>query len=266
MQERIRQYWNDRARQHRGEPAATTEDVYLRELEISTIIDSIRQSDMARSGRVLDVGCGDGYSTLKIAGAFPSLHFLGVDFSEAMIETAHEVLELQPELRKRVEFRVGDVTNLRQACGRSRYDMVISDRCLINLESAERQCHAIAEIAAHTKQGGYYLAVENFIEGHENMNAARRTVGLNEIPIRWHNLYLKEGEFIQSIERFFEIIAFQNFSSSYYFATRVIYSAMCKMRGEEISYEHEIHQLAVRLPWIGNLSPIIMAVLRKKLT
>jgi hypothetical protein len=114
------------------------------------------------------------------------------------------------------------------------------------------------------KPQGYYLAVENFVEGHDAMNRARQAVGLPEIPVRWHNLYFEEKSFRIMAEPFFENITFKDFSSSYYFATRVIYSALCMMRGEKVDYNHEIHQFAPRLPWIGQFSPIRMAVLRRK--
>ncbi len=96
------------------------------------------------------------------------------------------------------------------------------------------------------------------------MNRLRASVGLPEIPVRWHNLYFNEADFKRLAEPFFEAIEFREFSSSYYFATRVIYSAMCQMRGETPDYRHEIHQLAVKLPWFGQFSPIRMVVMRRK--
>jgi len=67
------------------------------------------------------------------------------------------------------------------------------------------------------------------------------------------------------VEPFFDIVEVKDFSSTYYFATRVIYSKMCQMRMEEPDYHHEIHQLAVQLPWTGKFSPIRMVVMRRKL-
>lgn len=95
------------------------------------------------------------------------------------------------------------------------------------------------------------------------MNAMRRAVGLPEIPVRWHNLYFDQDFFVKKVESYFERMEFKELSSSYYFATRVIYSAMCQMRGESPTDRHEIHQLAVKLPWFGRFSPIMMVVLRK---
>lgn len=264
MKEKIKEYWDERAKQYSSIPAATTIDVYLRELEISTLIQTLHQISIPKSGNMLDVGCGDGYSTFKVAQAIPDYCFLGIDYSENMIKNAHERLKLQPGLKDRVSFIVGDITELGKACGNSIYDVILSDRCLINLDTFESQSHAIAQIAEHTGKSDYYIAIENFIEGHENMNNARRSVGLPEIPVRWHNLYFKESEFIKCVERFFKVIEIKDFSSSYYFATRIIYSKMCQMRGEEPDYNHEIHQLAIRLPWIGQFSPIRMAIMRRK--
>jgi ubiquinone/menaquinone biosynthesis C-methylase UbiE len=262
MKEKIKEYWEGRAKQHISSTSATTEDIFLRELEIYAIIQTIYEINL-HSGHSLDVGCGDGYSTLSVAEAIPTISFLGIDYSENMIKIARERLETHPEFKDRIEFTVGDVTNLKQACNDMFFDLILTDRCLINLESTETQSHAISEIAAHIKPSGYYIAIENFIEGHDNMNNARHSVGLPEIPVRWHNLYFKERDFIHSAERFFKVLEIKDFSSSYYFATRVIYSKMCQMRGEKPDYNHEIHQLAVKLPWVGKFSPIKMAVLRR---
>lgn len=265
MRDKIKNYWEERANQHSDGLAATTNDIHLRQLEISTIIQTLSEIQLPVRGNFLDVGCGDGYSLLKVAQAFENFSFLGIDYSENMIKLAQQRLKERPELNGRVQVRAGDVMELGQILPQFFYDVVLSDRCLINLDSFGDQSAAIAQIANRTKPGGYYIAIENFVEGHESMNAARRQMGLPEIPVRWHNLYFEEKPFAQCVGRFFEGVSFREFSSSYYFATRVIYSAMCQMRGEAPDYNHEIHRLAVRLPWVGRFSPIRMAVMRKKL-
>jgi ubiquinone/menaquinone biosynthesis C-methylase UbiE len=264
VREDIKNYWEERAKQNANSPRATTDDVYLRKLELSTIVDTITELPLPENSRVLDVGCGDGYTTLHVADALPKLRFLGVDYSENMIRTARQQLATQGGMTGRVAFKVGDAANLKEACGDDTFEIVMTDRCLINLTSLESQTQAIAQIAEHTRSGGYYIAIENFVEGQDNMNASRRAVGLPDIPVRWHNRFFKQAEFVAAAEPFFDEIRFQDFSSSYYFATRVIYSAMCQMRGEQPDYEHEIHQLAVKLPWTGQFSPIRMVVLRRR--
>jgi len=264
MSDRIRQYWEERAKQYAENPAATTEDVYLRELEIITLVNVLGETGAAKGGRLLEIGCGDGYSTIQVARAVSPQHLLAVDYSENMITFARQRLSAAPELGGFLEFRVGDVMDLDHVCGASLFDVVLTDRCLINLTSFDNQVGAIRNIAKHIRPAGYYIAIENFLEGHEIMNAARRQMGLPEIPVRWHNCYFREREFLNATQPFFEDICLKDFSSSYYFATRVVYSAMCQMRGETPDYRHMVHQLAVRLPWTGQFSPIRMAVMRRK--
>lgn len=263
--DKVKQYWDERARESRDTPAATTSDVHLRRLEIATLVRTLQAFAVPAEARLLDLGCGDGYSTIEVARAMPEGHrFLGLDYSENMIASAQRRLALCPDLGRRLVFRVGDVMQLEQACGPDVYDVVMTDRCLINLDSPESQAGAFEQIAARVRPRGFFVAIENFIEGHENMNGIRRVMGLPEIPVRWHNLYFREAEFVASAGRFFEIVEFKDFSSTYYFVTRVVYSKMCQMRHEEPDYNHEIHQLAVDLPWIGQYSPIRMAVMRRK--
>jgi ubiquinone/menaquinone biosynthesis C-methylase UbiE len=263
VKEQIRIYWEERAEQYLADPASTTNDVYLRELEILTITKVLRSLLGPGPAEVLDVGCGDGFGTLNVARELPEFSFTGIDYSANMIRLAEERLAAMPFLKKRLEFKVGDVLDLGAACGDTTFDAVVSDSCLINLASQEDQRHALKEIARHVAPGGYYLAVENFMEGQGAMNQARAAVGLPEIPVRWHNLYFTEAEFIDFAAPEFELLEFKDFSSAYYFATRVIYATLCRRTGEEIDYRHPVHQLAVELPWTGNFSPVRMAVLRR---
>ena len=264
MKQAIREYWEERAKENATTPEATTNDVYLRELEISTLAQTLSNLNLKTGATVLDVGCGDGYTTVAVAEALPGLRFTGVDYSENMIAIAKGRVADSEQLKGRVKFAMGDATDLDKTCGDATYDAVTSDRCLINLESKEDQARAIAQVAKHTRPGGHYIAIENFNEGQDEMNRLRASVGLPEIPVRWHNLFFDEAEFRRLAEPFFDDIQFKEFSSSYYFATRVIYSAMCQMRGESPDYKHEIHQLAPKLPWFGQFSPIRMVVMHRK--
>ncbi|MDD1705621.1 MAG: class I SAM-dependent methyltransferase [Methanoregulaceae archaeon] len=261
--ESILAYWEERADENPDSPAATTDDIYLRELEILTLTDTLKGLLRQRPGSLLEVGCGDGYSTLRIASALPNLQITAVDFSRNMIRNANLRLSKESDLRKRLKFLIGDVRDLHPVVGENQYDLVLSDRCLINLASLKEQEQALQKIAEHLSPEGFFIAIENFVEGQERMNEARKIMGLDEIPVRWHNLYFREDEFRSMVGKFAKTIEFRDFSSSYYFATRVIYSAMCRIRGEEPDYLHEIHRRAVELPWTGAFSPIRMAIVEK---
>jgi ubiquinone/menaquinone biosynthesis C-methylase UbiE len=263
MSEKIQNYWEDRAKENYDKKTATTDDIHLRDLEISTLIETIRQIRPEKIKNILDIGCGDGRSTLEIAAQFQDCHFTGMDFSETMVKIANKNLEQKKDLKDRVHFFVGDVTKLHEVIGNRKFDIILSDRCLINLESSDIQYKAIGDISDHLTSAGYFIAIENFIDGQNTMNDSRKAMGLPEIPIRWHNKYFAEDGLLMNSKKYFKKTVIRDFSSSYYFATRIIYSKMCQMRGETPDYNHEIHQLATKLPWTGKFSPIKLLIMKK---
>src|SRR5258708_1280832 len=101
----IKEYWDERAIKNATDPKATTDDVYLRDLEIKTFISTIQGLGI-KKGNILDVGCGDGYTTLKVASELKKFKITGVDYSEGMIANAINRLDLLPSNdKKRIQFR-----------------------------------------------------------------------------------------------------------------------------------------------------------------
>ncbi|MDD3581415.1 MAG: methyltransferase domain-containing protein [Desulfobacca sp.] len=92
LKEQIKAYWEERAELYLADPASTTNDVYLRELDILTIVQVLKTLLGAGPKKVLDVGCGEGYSTLKVAQELPHVSFTGIDYSPNMIRLARERL------------------------------------------------------------------------------------------------------------------------------------------------------------------------------
>jgi ubiquinone/menaquinone biosynthesis C-methylase UbiE len=266
MSDRIKEYWDERARATDATSVqATTYDAFLREHEIRTLRDRLEHASLPAGATVVDLGCGDGYATVNLAAAFPSLRFLGVDWSEDMLALARRRQSELPELRDSVSFRQGDMRDLSGCLGEERFEAFLTTRSLINLTTSDQQYATIAQIADHLVPGGYYFCVENFLQGQESFNRMRVAVGLPEIPIRWHNVFFDEVRFVEEVGTRFDAIAFANFLSSYYLATRVIYSAGCHVAGEEPDYFHPIHQIAARLPEIGDFCPIKLVSMRRKL-
>jgi len=84
---------------------------------------------------VLDLGCGPGDITLRIATAHPQIEIHGLDGSGAMLAFGHAALAQQPELRDRVSFIEGLVPDA--LLPRARYDAVISNSLLHHLHDPE---------------------------------------------------------------------------------------------------------------------------------
>src|SRR5580704_3279007 len=96
--DKIKQYWSERANATPADSAqATTYDVFLREHEITTLKEKIASLSLPAGSTVVDVGCGDGHATISLAAAFPTLRFIGVDWSDEMLGLAAKKAAAHPE-------------------------------------------------------------------------------------------------------------------------------------------------------------------------
>ena len=251
----IRDYWNERAKgaSLKGDsPQATTDDIYLRSLE-AVVLDNAIKSINKNKIKVLDIGCGDGLTTCRLSQNEKIHSITGIDYSEEMIEIA---IRRKAELKaSHLDFQVGNALELASKDDEG-YDLIITNRCLINLESWEDQKKAISKIYDSLVFGGSYFATENFIDGHNNMNELRRSLGLMEIPVRWHNLFYEDKQYFEYSSSIFNEVIVENFASSYYYITRGVYSKLCNVTGDIIDYNNNLHKIAVDFPSFGNFAPL----------
>lgn len=254
----IKDYWTERAAT--DSTNATTNDVYMRVLERATLIERLRALGCNANSRALDAGCGDGETLFALEDAF-TCHLTGRDYASSMIDLAHAKRAERPA--SHIDFAVGDVREVAQNFGAEAFDFVMTDRCLINLSSEAEQYDAIAGIATSLRPGGSYLAIENFVEGNDRLNEMRALFGLPPIEIRWHNKFFRTVDFRAQVSQHFRSVEMFDFSSTYYLATRVIYSKFCALEGRIPDYRHPIHESSVKLPAAGDFSPIKLVVLTR---
>jgi trans-aconitate 2-methyltransferase len=81
---------------------------------------------------IVDLGCGSGENTVELARRLPRGHVAGLDSSAAMIDAASKVLEdLEPELRSRIKFMLGDIREFNTVGEYSReFSVVFSNAAL----------------------------------------------------------------------------------------------------------------------------------------
>ena len=68
------------------------------------------QAKLEKGGRVADVGCGHGSSTVLMAKAFPKSRFVGFDYHQGSIEVARQVAKREG-VSDRVTFEVASASN-----------------------------------------------------------------------------------------------------------------------------------------------------------
>jgi SAM-dependent methyltransferase len=149
---------------------------------------------LSASDTLLDIGCGNGFSTAVYAQKCESA--VGLDFSERMIETAQRI-------HRRDNLRVvcRDVLSLNDSLGH--FSTVLLTRCLINLENWERQQEALERIHRCVADGWRFILVEGTAQGRAALNVLRERNDLPAMPRVWHNRDFDEPMLRAFLDRLF---------------------------------------------------------------
>ncbi len=248
----VREFWDQQAVELGKDERATSPDAHYRRLEIGHIKKHLRGDSL------LDVGCGNGFSTFEFEKAHRFERILGIDFSEAMVTQA---IKRADEIESDVGFAVYDIRNVDPLVGK--FDTIVSERCLINLPTWPEQLASIYKMALLLNQGGRIILAENFMDGLRNLNKLRGSFGLPPINVRWHNRYLESEEFLAAIHKDFAITHSENIGNLYYIISRVVHATLAKLQDREPAYDHPINQIASQLPSLGgyDYSPNMLYIL-----
>ncbi len=213
--ERIRCFWDERARQFGTSERATLGETYLRHVEVRTMLARLRQQQPVLA---LDVGCGNGFSTKAYAAAMPGTHFTGIDFSPEMIRCARE------NTPPNATFAQADVTDA-ATLPPGPFDVVFTQRCIQNLPDYATQRVAIDNLLALVKPKGVLILNECSRPGVEQLNRLRVRLGLKPIEgiEPWHNCFMID----ENLQRDYGA-GVQYISSTYMFLAKVVHKRLAK--------------------------------------
>ena len=95
--------------------------------------------------RLVDLGCGPGNISFRLAQRYPAAEVLGVDGAEAMLAPALALLAAQPELQSRLRFQQSCLPDPGLAGG---FSAVISNSLLHHLHDPAVLWQAVRQLAA----------------------------------------------------------------------------------------------------------------------
>jgi SAM-dependent methyltransferase len=241
----IHDHWTQWATRYGMDLRATTRATTPKVLEIDALTRRFRA--IAAQGSVadiLEVGCGNGVNCFALAEGFPSARFDGVDFVEEMVAAARERATAFPGVPPR--FFVGDVCKLDAVAGLKReYDVVFTDRCLINLNTHELQLQAITALAGRVRPGGHLVLIENSTTTYGRQNDCRVILGMPARTPASFNLFFDESRVRPHAAGLgLQLEHVEDFGSLH---DLMLYALVPAMNGGTVDYEHPLVKLATTL-------------------
>ena len=131
-------------------------------------VETVRTLIPASATTVLDLGCGHGDVTIRLARQCPSLKITGVDGSPAMVQLAAKAID-DSGLSRTIEVLQGYVPGLPSATGH--FDAILSKDFLHHLPDPMALWHEIRRLI---KPGGYVCVMD--LRRPESTAAARQIV------------------------------------------------------------------------------------------
>ena len=234
---------------------STMPDHFVRKKEIETILETLsflNKKDL----KILEIGCGNGVLLNELyKNNYTSV--TGIDFLE-------EFVKLSKSRNLPYEVKVGDVRSLQ--FDNESFDVLISERVIINLLDKEHQSKAFSEVRRVLKKKGYFIMFEASEDAWINSNNAREEFGLSKVPMPSQNRWFKENELDSFIDKRFKIIKEinrqklqpSNVLSSHYFMSRVVHAAIIKSLAGDIALRntHFTRFFSELLPPQGNYAPV----------
>ena len=214
--ENIKSYWDKRSKTFETDLKATTNHPAIKMLEIDALLRTIKRLglDKKKGTEILEVGCGNGPNCFALSELLPNLKFTGLDYSEEMVRNANRIKKSSTTRYPKVKFYLGDVLNLGKSKNlKNGYDVIFTDRCLINLNSKDLQLVGINNILKKLKRGGYFIMLENSIQNYARQNEMRKSVGLPERKPAKYNLFIDETVIIPQLKKSAKLLSIDDFGS-----------------------------------------------------
>ncbi|OZG73777.1 hypothetical protein BTA51_08175 [Hahella sp. CCB-MM4] len=245
----IQSHWQNWAETYRDSLRATTKTSSIKALEIDALRRAILGSPLHNNEnlKVLEVGCGNGYNCLSLLQSFPGADITGVDFVPEMVDHARENLSQQDKsLGNQLRFLVGDVLQLDEHPElAASYDVVFTDRCLINLPTQEMQEQGLIQLCRKVNQDGILLLIENQTQTHGNQNRLREALGMDARKAAEFNLFMDQAKLIKTVEsQGFKLQDIDHFASLH---DILLYVLVPFMNGGQVDYDAPIVHAATEL-------------------
>lgn len=186
--EYIRSFYQKVAKNYGLAPLSTMQDPTIRGMEVEFVLNEVNDFIQTHGvyPRVLDVGMGNAILLQCLRAVYPRLPLWGLEFTPELYELACS------RQLKYASLVLGDM-RLKKDFPDGKFNLVITERSLINLGSWQEQQQAIENIISVLDFPGRFIMMESFHESWQTLNNARKEMGLPPLPVSPQNTYLRES-------------------------------------------------------------------------
>ncbi len=121
---------------------------------LEQLVKNIKTND--KNIAILDVCCGTGILTEKVAKSFPNANFTGVDFSTGMVDVAKARMKNYD-----CKFFISDLLDDKKMAKLSGdFDLIVSSFGIHNIHGMSEKQRALKNVMQHLKTGGQYITCD----------------------------------------------------------------------------------------------------------
>lgn len=243
---RIQDHWQDWAKQYGTDLRATTKTSTAKIMELEALDRALIKIEKEKGThlKILEAGCGNGHNIFYLAERHPDASFTGIDYIEEMIVSANAIKKEKNLSNKQVVFDVGNVLQLSFPSD-CYFDVIFTDRCLINLNTDALQQQAIKALTKLLKDEGDLLMIENSQQTYNDQNHLRELVGLPKRTPATFNHFFDEATLIPFVLSLgLDLVDIEDFISLH---DIVLYVLVPMVNGGKIDYDHPLVHATTKL-------------------
>lgn len=248
----VQNHYNKIAKHYGLRPDSTLRDPFIREVEIDFIVANIFEfvSKKGYFPKLLDAGCGNGYTLSCLREAFPEMPLVGFEYNRELLKLAKSRHIANCDLFEH---------DIRLPFNEKDFDIILTERVIVNLHSRKQQLTAFKNIYEALNKTGWYILIESFQASLDELNVLLQENSQERIHPSLHNFYLKLGVWHKMLKLGFkqrEAPMQENFLSTYFVLTRVFHP-MLHSKGEKRINSRLVKFFTQGLaPATGDFSPI----------
>ena len=237
FKEKSYKYWV--SRMSNKERQVCTSDFQLDLLEEDQIIKRIKDKKT-----ILEIGSGNGILLKRLLKSKKIKEYIGTD----LVAELTNISQKKFKNFKNLSFFQKDMTLINKTSFNNKFDYIISKRAIQNVLNSKLQLETIDNVGHHLKKNGLMILVESSASAQKNINFLREKYNLPRIQPPFHNLFFNDSKIMKYKFKNLKLIEIDNFSSNFYFITRIIYAFYAKnYTKEKIKYSHGLNKIALMI-------------------